>query len=323
MMIAGSDIVVAPQELQCLTVPYLWLRRKQICKTWIWWGHGYNSQAVARPSIMTAMKERMKEFVTRRGDGLLTYTGRGADYWRARGVPDGWARPYYNTIDVEDLRRAHAEIGETQRMDLKRKLMLEGKCVLLFSGRFYAEKKVDFLLRAVALLKQSRPDVALLVIGDGEERDRLHKLVKELELQDVHFLGEVVSSKDTAAYFALADLLVIPGLIGLAIVHGFAFGVPIVTTAVEGHGPEIEYLSESNGVMTRVDIREYAKALEVVLSSPQKLEAMKRSAMAKGDELKLSHAVQRFVDGTRSISARVFDVSHGHQKQCGTPFLFF
>ena len=300
--IAGSDIVVAPQELQCLTVPYLWMRRNQICQTWIWWGHGYNFQAAARPSVVTTMKERMKEFVTRRGDGLLTYTERGADYWRARGVPDGWARPYYNTIDVEELRRAQAGISEAQQRDLRRKLMLEGKRVLLFSGRLYADKKVDFLLRAYAHLKSCFPNVGLLILGDGEERDRLHQLAKALELQDVHFLGEVVNPKDTAGYFSLADLMVIPGLVGLAIVHGFAFGLPLITTDFPGHSPELEYLTEKNGIMTAMETREYAKTLDMLFASPERLEAMKHSAMAKGDELKLQDSVRRFVNGITTFS---------------------
>ncbi len=132
--IAGSNIVVAPQELQCLTVPYLWARRRRICKTWIWWGHGYNFQAAVRPSLETKVKESMKGFITRRADGLITYTERGADYWRKHGFPADRVIPYYNTIDVEELRKARAEISETQLMELRSKLMLEGKHVLLFSG---------------------------------------------------------------------------------------------------------------------------------------------------------------------------------------------
>ena len=104
--IAGSDIVVAPQELQCLTIPYLWARRKRICKTWIWWGHGYNFQASVRPSIATKIKEAIKRFMIRRADGLITYTATGADYWRKQGLPEDRVIPYYNTIDVEGLRKA-------------------------------------------------------------------------------------------------------------------------------------------------------------------------------------------------------------------------
>lgn len=302
--IAGSAIVVAPQELQCLTVPYLWARRRRICKTWIWWGHGYNFQATVRPSLVTNVKEAVKEFMTRRADGLITYTERGAEYWRNRGIPDHRVIPYYNTIDVEELQRAAEKISELQRVELRQKLMVQGKRVLLFSGRLYAAKNVEFLLRAFAMLKTSRPEVALLVIGDGEERDRLHQTAKRLELQDVHFLGEIVTPKDTAAYFSLADLIVIPSLVGLVIVHGFAFGLPLLTTDSPGHGPELEYLNENNGVMTGHDPSRYAEAIRTLLSSPPRLEAMKRSALAQGDTLKLEYSVRRFVNGITQLSKK-------------------
>ena len=300
--ITGSDIVVAPQELQCLTVPYLWAKRRRICKSWIWWGHGYNFQASLRHSAATQIKEAMKRFMTRRADGLITYTARGAEYWRQQGLPESRVIPYDNTIDVDELRRAGAKIGTQQCMELKHTLGLEGKRVLLFSGRLYAEKKVDFLLNAFTVLKKSYPDVALLILGDGEERDNLEQMAARLDRHDVHFLGELVDSKETAAYFSLADLLVIPGAVGLAIVHGFAFGLPLITTESPGHGPELDYLSSDNGAMTRIDSSQYAETIEALLSSPQKLDAMKRSAMAQGDALHLLHSVRRFADGIAALS---------------------
>jgi glycosyltransferase involved in cell wall biosynthesis len=300
--ITGSDIVVAPQELQCLTVPYLWAKRRRICKSWIWWGHGYNFQASLRQPAMTRIKETIKRVMTRRADGLITYTARGTEYWHQQGLPENRVVPFYNTIDVEGLRKAGEEISQQQRMELKRKLGLEGKYVLLFSGRLYAEKKVDFLLKAFAVLKKSYPDVALLIIGDGEERDNLEQMATRLDRHDVHFLGELVDSKETAAYFSLADLLVIPGAVGLAIVHGFAFGLPLITTESPGHGPELEYLSRENGAMTRIDSSQYAETIGALLSSPQKLDAMKRSAMAQGDALHLPHSVRRFADGIAALS---------------------
>lgn len=300
--IAGSDIVVAPQELQCLTVPYLWAKRRRICKSWIWWGHGYNFQASLRPSSASTLKEAIKRFMTRRANGLITYTAGGADYWRSQGLAEDRVAPYYNTIDVEGLKKAGADITEQERRDLRDKLGLNGKRVLLFSGRLYAEKKVDFLLRAFALLKKSYQDVALLIIGDGEERARLEQMAQQLEIRDTHFLGEIVDPKETAAYFSLADLMVLPSLVGLAIVHGFSFGLPLITTDSPGHGPELDYLSDNNGVMTRHDIPQYAEAIVALLSFPQRLEAMKHAAMAQGDELRLSHSVHRFIDGIAALS---------------------
>lgn len=301
--VSGTDIVVAPQELQCLTVSYLWAKRKRITKTWIWWGHGYNFQALMDSSLLTSAKEAIKRFMTRRGDGVITYTAKGANYWREQGLPEERVHSYYNTIDVEGLRVAGNAITEQHLVNLRHTLKLEEKQVLLFSGRLYADKKVDFLLRAFARLKNSYPTVGLLIIGDGEERHTLEQLATDLALQDVHFLGEVLAPAETAAYFLLSDLLVIPGLVGLAIVHGFAFGLPLVTTESPGHGPELDYLSSKTGIITTQDISSYTQAIIRLLTAPHKLNAMKHAAQAQGTELALPRSAARFINGIQSLSS--------------------
>ena len=240
--------------------------------------------------------------MTRRADGVITYTASGAEYWRQQGLPEDRVIPYYNTIDVEELRKAGAAIIEQQLMKLTQEFAFEGKRVLLFSGRLYAGKKIDFLLKAFAILKKTYPGVALLIIGNGEERSKLEQLAAELKLQDVHFLGEIVDPKDTAAYFTLADLMVIPALVGLAIVHGFAFGLPLITTDAPGHGPEIEYLVGDAGVITQPSELDYASAIASILNSQDRLAAMRKAAVAQGDVLYLSHSVGRFVNGIRSFA---------------------
>ncbi|WP_447603190.1 glycosyltransferase family 4 protein [Nitrospira sp. Nam80] len=295
--ILGSDIVVAPQELQCLTVPYLWARRKRICKNWIWWGHGYNHQASVNPSLSTTIKEVIKQFMTRRADGLITYTAKGAEYWRQRGFPKDRVIPYFNTIDVEGLRNAAKEISEDQLSHVRQKIGTEGKQVLLFSGRLYAEKKVDFLIRAFAILKKAHPAVVLLIIGDGEERGKLEGLVAQLDVRDVHFLGEVIDPKETAVYFLLSDLMVVPGLVGLVIVHGFAYGLPMITTEHSVHSFEVEYLSNKNGVITSKSETRYADAIREILSSEPRLRTMRKAAKRDADRLSLALSAQRFVNG--------------------------
>lgn len=300
--LAGSDIIIAPHELQCMNVPWLWANRRRLCAHWIWWGHGFNFQASTGRLFATQIVEAVKRFMMTRSNGLITYTEKGADSWRQRGMPADRVIPYYNTLDVEGLRAAGAKVTCQQLVQLRQSLGLEHKQVLLFSGRLYPEKKVDFLLRAVAVLQANRPDVALLILGDGQERDRLEALQAELELRDVHFLGEITEPTRAGAYFQLADMLVVPGLVGLAIVHGFAFGVPLATTDHNFHSPEIEYLSSEDGIMTMHDAALYAEAISAVLSSPSRLRNMRKAAYRKGDQLCLAESVKRFVGAVAAFS---------------------
>ena len=219
--IAGSDIVVAPQELQCLTVPYLWAKRRRICKSWIWWGHGYNFQASV-PLLSCDQNERghqtLPDKTGRRVDHV--YRG-GADYWRKQGLPEGRVIPYYNTIDVEGLRKA-GQRSAKDRYGTSHKLGIARKAGSACSQAVCMRKKSGLSLEGICLLKKSYPDVGLLIIGDGEERETWNDRLSNLAPRCA-FLGRDCGSKDTAAYFSLADLMVIPGLVGLAIVHGFAF----------------------------------------------------------------------------------------------------
>jgi len=302
--VAGSDVIVAPQELQCLNVPYLWIRRRTLCNHWIWFGHGHNYQASLRPGWASRLKERVRRFMTRRADGLLSYTQQGAAYWRQEGMPVDWAVPFLNTLDVEGLRKAGADLSQEHLAKARHELGIEGKKVLLFSGRLYVQKEVDFLLRALALLQERRPDTALLILGDGEERRRLEALRDRLNLRHVHFLGSVVDPSESSLYFRLADLLVIPGLVGLAIVHGFAFGLPLVTTERDFHSPEIDYLGSETGAMTTHDEQAYARTIESLLSSPDLLRSMQTCAARLGDRLTLARSAERLLDGLNRLCER-------------------
>ena len=70
--------------------------------------------------------------------------------------------------------------------------------------------------------------------------------------------------------------------------HGFAYGLPLITTKHGFHSPEIEYLSDKNGVITKHDIFHYAEAMASIISSPQQLETMKQAASTQADELQLT-----------------------------------
>lgn len=298
----GAGAIIAPLELQCLNIPYLWARRRSICKCWIWWGHGYRPEPLRRTDRGILFKEALKRLMVPRSAGLITYTEGGAEYWRKRGLPSDRVIPFLNTLDIERLRKSADSSAREDSLSIKKQLGLDGKRILLFSGRLYPKKKVDFLLRAIALLQKEQPDVALLILGDGPERKSLERLSAEMKLQSVYFLGEIVEPERTSPYFLMSELLVIPGLVGLAIIHGFTFGLPLVTTRHDLHSPEIEYLSDENGVMTEHEESVYAKELGRLLSSPARLQSMRQEARSKADELFLPRSVERFINGVRLFS---------------------
>lgn len=61
---------------------------------------------------------------------------------------------------------------------------LQNPPTIAFAGRLVAKKGVDVLLGATALVVRELPNARLLIVGDGEERPRLERLILEYGLTD-------------------------------------------------------------------------------------------------------------------------------------------
>jgi glycosyltransferase involved in cell wall biosynthesis len=68
--------------------------------------------------------------------------------------------------------------------------------LLLFVGRLKRYKRVDLALRAFALVRASQADVRFIVVGKGDDFERLQGIARKLDLLDsVEFLGYVADAE--------------------------------------------------------------------------------------------------------------------------------
>lgn len=113
--------------------------------------------------------------------------------------------------------------------------------VILFVGTLRPVKGVKYLIQAMNVIAQKEPKTRLMLVGNGEERDYLRGLVKELKLERyVTFVGEVPNEK-VPEYMVASDVFVLPSLsegFPLTILEAMASGLPIVASKVGGL-PEI------------------------------------------------------------------------------------
>jgi glycosyltransferase involved in cell wall biosynthesis len=108
-----------------------------------------------------------------------------------------------------------------------------GKFIVLSVCRFYPRKRLDVLLRAVALLRDRIPKLEVRLVGNGPERDRLLNLATELSIQPfITWVGDV-SIDDLAAEYNRADVFCLPSVqegFGIVFLEAMAAGKPIVAT---------------------------------------------------------------------------------------------
>lgn len=111
----------------------------------------------------------------------------------------------------------------------------------LFVGRLVKEKKPLLMISAFAAAIPQLPQNAnLLIVGDGPERPDMEKLIAELNISDrVQMLGHVSAYDALRALYRRSLAAVSPGSVGLSITQCLGFGVPMLYSLDEPHGPEI------------------------------------------------------------------------------------
>jgi phosphatidylinositol alpha-mannosyltransferase len=101
---------------------------------------------------------------------------------------------------------------------------------IVFLGRLVKRKGCAQLIRAFAVLVSQKPDVELIIAGDGPERPELEKLVAKLGISaKIRFLG-FVNEADKASLLASATIACFPSL------YGESFGVVLAEAMAAGSG---------------------------------------------------------------------------------------
>ena len=92
-------------------------------------------------------------------------------------------------------------------------------------------------------------------------------------------------------------------LVGLGILDAFAGGMPVLTTRIDYHSPEIEYLDDGrNGLMLDGETTaiEFGKAAVALLRDEERLEAMSDQAGKDAGIFTTAEMVRRFSDGVQA-----------------------
>ena len=102
---------------------------------------------------------------------------------------------------------------DTCRRALSRFALREGVPILLFVGQMDVKKNTHLILRACALLRDRGEDFQLVMVGAGQDLERLRALCRSLGLEDrVLFTRFLSRREETLSFYRRADLLVFPSV---------------------------------------------------------------------------------------------------------------
>ncbi|MDP1596993.1 MAG: glycosyltransferase [Methylotenera sp.] len=143
--------------------------------------------------------------------------------------------------------------------------------MLLYVGRVAFEKNISFLLDMTKALIEQRPDVLLVVAGEGPAEASLHKLAKNLRLENnIKFIGYLDRHKELNACYQAADVFVFASKSetqGLVLLEAMAQGTPVVAIAELGTA---SILIEGQGALIAPDnTAQFAEKVYQLLLNPE------------------------------------------------------
>jgi glycosyltransferase involved in cell wall biosynthesis len=280
------------------------LRRRPI----VFWGFGYQGQDVVRDrrgifrGVLATIGSILRKFLLSIVDGYLVYTTKGAEVLVREGFDPKQILVMRNTIDMEAQMRLRQEIAEETDIDCRRALGLgESEPVLLYFGRFLSSKRIDLAIDYIRRQLERGQSVSLLIFGEGPEKQRLEESARGLPIT-----VRAHDDHDLARALRVANAVVIPGFVGLAITHCFAHDVPIITR--EGlHSPEIEYLKPGeNGLILPPEPEMFFRGIDHYLLDPELQKKLRLGAARTANELSMDAMATRMDRFLRNLLCEKF-----------------
>ncbi len=128
---------------------------------------------------------------------------------------------------------------------------------VMFAGRLLQNKNVDVLLRAVAIVRATHPDIVCHIVGEGPERRPLETLAESLDLAHaVVFHDFFAHHDDLLALLKASRTFVLPSDregFGIVALEAMACDVPVVTVACPANAARHLIRPGRNGIVTDLD----------------------------------------------------------------------
>ena len=127
--------------------------------------------------------EALDKRMLRRMDRVICVSQAQADKVRQSGVPEARIAVIPNAIDTRRFDNPDRAYHQRLLQMFPDSIRSQITQVIGAAGRLSPEKGFDVLVQAFAQVVESRPDVGLVLFGEGSERQRLQSMLQELGLR--------------------------------------------------------------------------------------------------------------------------------------------
>jgi glycosyltransferase involved in cell wall biosynthesis len=221
-----------------------------------------------RDAGMFAYEEEMEKGVAKGADAVVTISNALKELILSWGIDEKKIHVIPNAVDTTLFKE---KIPNKELIDRYR---LNGKIVLGYIGSITGYEGLKELILAVDELISQKVNIALIVVGEGRERDNLQQLAKS---KDIIFTGRVPFD-EVSEYYSIFDICPFPRnsyevcryVPPLKILEAMAMKKAIIVSDV---APLLEIIEDNkNGIVCRADSVESLKESILNLSNNKKMQ---------------------------------------------------
>lgn len=172
---------------------------------------------------------RLRDRVLASAAGLIAISNFTRQRLLRAGVVHSRVSIVHPAIDIRKFQQAVAPPGERVQVEIP---------TLLTVTRLTPKKGVDTVLRALPKVKDRIRDLRYIIVGGGEDRERLKKITRDLDLSGVVRFAGRVSDEELIGYYQQCDLFVLASReeeggadyegFGIVFLEAAACGKPVV-----------------------------------------------------------------------------------------------
>ena len=183
-------------------------------------------------------------------------------YYHKQGVPLAKMSVVYNGIDI-------LQFDIESKKEMEHPVECNDKSLVLV-GSLSSRKRQFDAINVVGQLKNSYPDINILFLGDGPERENLEKLVRDNSLENnVFFIGEVANVAPYLPKCKIADREGMPNVI----LEYMAAGLPVIATDLPGVSEMVKE-GETGCIVPVGDVEVIISSINNILASSELCENM-------------------------------------------------
>jgi len=225
----------------------------------------------------------------------------GKDYWKRWGRQTNISRlnvilaPFFEKMMIKLNHEAIHTVSEASKNDLirfgaKNKIYIIPNSIefkefkdqttkpfqFIFIGRLVFYKNLEVVIKAISIIKDSYPQIKLIIVGDGPYRKNLESFVSKLGLNDYIDFKGFLSSDDKTMFLASSQALVFPSLcegFGLVILEAFEQRKPVIVSDIPPLS-DIVVHKKTGLVISPHDEHEWAKAMISIIDDSAKSQNM-------------------------------------------------